>query len=171
MTITDDPPARIATSVGRSEATANKARGGTGSQAVAPVKKKSKKVKIIALVGCLLLLGAVAKFTVLAPSTSGAGPAKPSPGPVIAMDELTLNLNGGHFLRLKMSLATVKGTNAELDVTEGVQAVIDEYSNRSVTSLTGKVARDKAKEELLANLQKIYPKKLLDLTYTEFVMQ
>jgi hypothetical protein len=52
-----------------------------------------------------------------------------------------------------------------------VQAVIDEYSNRSVTSLTGKAARDKAKGELLANLQKIYPKKLLDLTYTEFVMQ
>jgi flagellar FliL protein len=171
VTITDDPPARIATSVSRSEAAANKARGGTGSPAVTPARKKSKKVKIIALVGGLLLFGAVAKFTVLAPSASGAGPAKPPPGPVIAMDELTLNLNGGHFLRLKMSLTTAKGTSAELDVTDGVQAVIDEYSNRSVTSLTGKVARDKAKGELLAELQKIYPKKLLDLTYTEFVMQ
>ncbi|MGX7681065.1 flagellar basal body-associated FliL family protein [Jatrophihabitans sp. DSM 45814] len=172
MTLTDGRPARIANSVTRAEAKKGKSgksvRGSDGGDGAGD--NKSKKKKIIIVVVLLLLVGAAAKFTVLAPAKTGAA-AKPAPGPVIAMDELTLNLAGSHFLRLKLSLQTTKGTSEELEVTEGIQAVIDEYSNRTEASLTGDAARDKAKKELLTKLQKIYPKKILDVFYTEFVMQ
>jgi flagellar protein FliL len=146
-------------------------KSGDGGAGGGKAKKSKKKLIIIAVV-VLLVVGAAAKFTVLAPKASAdAAKAKPAPGPVIAMDELTLNLDGGHFLRLKLSIETTKGTSEDLDLTEGQQAVIDEYSNKTTTALTGQKSRDTAKADLLAKLQKVYPKKILDVYYTEFVMQ
>jgi hypothetical protein len=37
--------------------------------------------------------------------------------------------------------------------------------------LTGEAARAKAKKELLARLQKVYPKQIMDVIYTEFFTQ
>jgi flagellar protein FliL len=133
-------------------------------------KKKSKKMKIIILAVVLLLLGAVAKFTVLAPSAP-AGAAKPVPGQVVEMTDMTLNLANGHYLRIKLGLQTVKGTPEELDTSKAAQAVIDQFSDRPVTELTGEAARTKAKAELLGKLQKAYPKQILDVIYTEFFTQ
>ena len=172
MTVTETNPARIASSVTPGDGGRSGGKGGAAGKGKGKEKggKKSKKMKIIILVVILLAAGAAAKFTLLAPAKA-TGPVKPVPGPVIAMDELTLNLDGGHFLRLKLSLETTLGTSSEFEVTEGIQAVIDEYSNRAVASLTGNVARDKARADLLKKLQVIYPKKILDVYYTEFVMQ
>ena len=144
-----------------------------GTADAEPAKgKKSMLVKIAVAVVLLLVAGAAVKFTVLAPKKAAAATAvKPTPGPVIAMDEMTLNLDGGHFLRMKLSIETTKGTSADLDMTEGTQAAIDVYSNRSVDALTGEKARTATKNALVAKLQKIYPKKILDVFYTEFVMQ
>ena len=173
MTIATDRPDRIANDVdsktpkggakGSSGAAGGKGKGKTG-------KKRSKKVKIAALVVVLLVLGAVAKFTVLASSAAVVN-AKPVPGPVLQMTDMTLNLAGGHYLRIKLALQTVKGTNEELDTSEAAQAVIEEFSDRTTAELTGDAARLKAKKELLGKLQKIYPKQIMDVIYTEFFTQ
>jgi flagellar FliL protein len=169
--MSDSAPARIASAPGSKKNPAANGKAGTLADATGK-SGKSKKMKLLIILALVLVGGGVAaKFTVLAPAAKASEPAKPAPGPVVAMDELTLNLDGGHFLRLKLSLQTTKGTSAEVETTEGVQAVIDEFSNRSVASLTGQRARDKTKNELLAKLQRIYPKKILDVFYTEFVMQ
>ena len=86
------------------------------------------------------------------------------------MDEMTLNLADGHYLRMKIALQTAKGTSEELDTAEAAQALIDTYSNQTVAALTGDVARAKAKDEFLSKLATLYPKKILDAYYTEFVM-
>lgn len=172
--MTDGSQARIASAKGGQKSTAAGGKGGSAGDGDGAKggKGKSKKMKLIILLVLVLVGGgAAAKFTVLAPAAKAAEPAKPAPGPVIAMDELTLNLDGGHFLRMKLSLETTKGTSADLETTEGIQAVIDEYSNRTVDSLTGTAAREKAAKELVVRLNKIYPKKILDVFYTEFVMQ
>jgi flagellar protein FliL len=172
MTLTTDRPDRIANDVGakpaKGTAKAGAAEAGKGKGKTG--KKKSKKVKIAVLVVVLLVLGAVAKFTVLASSASVAN-AKPVPGPVLAMNDMTLNLAGGHYLRIKLALQTVKGTNEELDTSGAAQAVIEEFSDRTTAELTGDAARLKAKNELLGKLQKIYPKQILDVLYTEFFTQ
>jgi flagellar protein FliL len=173
MTTMRQPPARIASNVNSSSAKNTKGKSAAEGENGGG-KTKSKKLKLAVLALVLLLGGAgAAKFTILAPSksTKPAVKAKAAPGPVIALDEQTLNLDGGHYLRLKVAIETTKGTSEEMEVTEGVQAVIDEFSNRPVAELTGDAARSKARKELLAKLQKIYPKKILDIYYTEFVMQ
>jgi flagellar FliL protein len=171
MTITTDRPDRIANEVG-AKTSKGAAKGGSGEAGKAGKvkKKRSKKVKIAVLVVVLLVLGALAKFTVLASSAS-VKDAKPVPGPVLQMTDMTLNLAGGHYLRIKLALQTVKGTNEELDTSEAAQAVIEQFSDRTTAELTGEAARLKAKKELLGKLEKIYPKQIMDVIYTEFFTQ
>ena len=172
MTATERPD-RIANEVAGKSAKGG-AKGGAGDTGKAkgkqPGKKKSKKMKIIVLAVVLLVLGALAKFTVLAPSAP-AGGAKPVPGQVVEMTDMTLNLASGHYLRIKLALQTVKGTPEEFDTSEAAQAVIDQFSDRPVAELTGEAARSKAKAQLLGKLQKVYPKQILDVIYTEFFTQ
>lgn len=169
MTLTTDRPDRIA-----NDAVSKTSKGGAGDAGKAkgkqPGKKKSKKTKIIILAVVFLVVGALAKFTVLAPSAP-ASDAKPLPGPVVPMEEMTLNLAGGHYLRIKLALQTVHGAPEELDTAEAAQAVIEQFSDRTTAELTGDAARHKAKVALLAKLQKIYPKQLMDVIYTEYYMQ
>lgn len=142
--------------------------GASGTDTKDKPKKKSKKKLIIGLV-LLLVIGGALKFTVLAPKASGP-PPKPVPGPIIAMDETTLNLTGGHYLRMKIALETMLGTTDALDTSQAAQLVIDEYSNLSVAQLTGQAARAKLLSQLVTQLQKAYPKEIMGAYYTEFVM-
>lgn len=171
MTVTDRP-GRIANEVaGKAGQPGSKGGPTKGDKADGKAPgKRSKKKKIIVLVVVVLLLLAVAKFTLLKPSAA-AKDAKPAPGPVLAMPDMTLNLAGGHYLRIKLALQTVEGTSEELDTSEAAQAVIDQFSDRPTVDLTGEAARLKAKTELLGKLQKIYPKQILDVIYTEFFTQ
>jgi len=174
MTVTTDRPDRIASEVS-TKSSKGAAKGSPGDAGKAKGKdkagkKKPKKVKVAVLVVVLLVLGAVAKFTVLASSAS-VKDAKPVPGPVLQMTDMTLNLAGGHYLRIKLALQTVKGTSEELDTSEAAQAVIEQFSDRPTAELTGDAARLKAKKELLGKLQKIYPKQIMDVIYTEFFTQ
>jgi flagellar FliL protein len=170
-TATKERPERIATNVqSRGTSSPGAKTGAAGDDSAGKRKGKSMKVKLAALLVLLLAGGAVAKFTVLASPAKPAGKVAPAKGPVVPMDEMTLNLADGHYLRLKIALQTAKGTSEELDTAEAAQALIDTYSNRTVAELTGDVARTKAKNEFLSKLATLYPKKILDAYYTEFVM-
>jgi len=171
---TAERPERIANDLRAQTVKGPGAKTGPGADTAGSGKgKKSLKLKlIIGLVVLLLGGGAAAKFTVLAPAPSkaSAAAAQPVAGPIIQMSELTLNLTGGQYLRIKIALVTVKGSKPILDTTMATQLVIDEYSNHSPAELTGDLARQKAKAALLAKLQKAYPKQIMDALYTEFVM-
>ncbi len=170
-TATKERPERLASSVqSRGVSSPGAKTGASGDDAAAKGKGKSLKVKLAALLVLLLVGGAVAKFTVLASPAKPAGKVTPAKGPVVPMDEMTLNLADGHYLRMKIALQTAKGTTEELDTSEAAQALIDTYSNQTVTQLTGDAARNKAKQQFLDRLSKLYPKKILDAYYTEFVM-
>jgi len=171
---TAERPERIANDLRAQPVKGPGTKSGPGTDGAGSGKgKKSLKLKlIIGLVVLLLGGGAAAKFTVLAPAPSkaAAAAAQPVAGPIIQMSELTLNLTGGQYLRIKLALVTVKGSKPILDTTMATQLAIDEYSNHSPAELTGDVARQKAKAALLAKLQKAYPKQIMDALYTEFVM-
>jgi flagellar protein FliL len=171
-TATKERPDRIASTVksGGGSSPGAKKTGASGDDSAAKRKGKSLKVKIGALLVLLLVGGAIAKFTVLASPAKPAGKVAPAKGPVVPIDEMTLNLADGHYLRLKIVLQTAKGTSEELDTSEAAQALIDTYSNQTVAQLTGDAARAQAKQKLLGKLNALYPKKILDAYYTEFVM-
>jgi flagellar FliL protein len=170
-TATKERPERIATNVRPQKTSSPGAKtGASGDDPAAKRKGRPMKVKIAALLVLVLVGGAVAKFTVLASPAKPAGKAAPAKGPVVPMEEMTLNLADGHYLRLKIALQTSKGTSEEFDTAEAAQALIDTYSNQTVAALTGDEARNKAKQRLLSKLEELYPKKILDAYYTEFVM-
>jgi len=170
-TATKERPERIASTVQSRGASSPGAKtGASGDDSAAKRKGKSMKVKLAALLALLLVGGAIAKFTVLAPPAKPAGKVVAAKGPVVPMEEMTLNLADGHYLRLKIALQTAKGTSEELDTSEAAQALIDTYSNQTVAQLTGDSARAAAKQKFLGKLSALYPKKILDAYYTEFVM-
>lgn len=174
-TVMTDKPSRIASTSGVPGSGGKASKGGGLGKDGKPVddaKGGSKKKKILVVALVLLVFGGVAKFTVLAPTKSGkAATAKPVAGPVIPMDAMTLNLTDGHFLQIKLSIETVKGSPVTLDTSQASQLAIDEFSNRTMADLTGAPARTKAKNELLAKLKVAYPKQVMAVFYTGFAMQ
>lgn len=168
-------PERIATNMPRSSSSPGASTGGSGDDKQAGKGKKGGKLKLIVIVLVVLLAGgAVAKFTVLAPSAKASAETatkkKPAKGPVIPMDDMTLNLANGAYLRLKISLQTAKGTSEELDTAAAAQDIIDTFSNLTTAQLTGAANRKKYQDLLLKKLQEDYPKEILDVPYQEFVM-
>ena len=137
----------------------------------APKQKiyKSKKF-ILALVG-LLIVGYGA-YTFLAPT--------PKPGPPtggeyvpVSTDPLTLNLAGGHYLKLAISLVAGKAKAADFALTTAKAAslAITEFSDRTVESLSSDKARKRLTDDLLTKLQKAYPDEVFAVFLTQFVTQ
>ncbi len=129
--------------------------------------KKSKK-KLIIIV--LVLVIAVVGYMMLG-KKKAKGPTAPQPGIVVAMNETTLNLADGHFLKIKLALQAIKGAPATLDVSQAMDLMISEFTGQSMSSLSTAGGRDKLKDDLLAKIEKAYPKEVMGLYFTEFVMQ
>jgi len=142
------------------EADGTKAKGGKGKLF------KSKKF-LIAVVGVLVLGGGAYKF---------AMPHKAAPpvgGDVVPIEAMTVNLAGGHFLKVAAGVQLVKGkaTATDFNVSQAAQALIDEFSNRTVQSLSSNAAREKLRTDLVDNVKKAYPEEVFDVFLTQFVYQ
>jgi flagellar FliL protein len=135
--------------------------------APAPAKKSKKKLIIIA-VAVLVLAGGGYKFL---GGKKSATPPPPKPGAVLALDAITINLSGGHFLKLGLALQATASAKADLDGSKALDLSIVEFSNRSVAELSSNKARGAVKADLLKKVVKAYDKDVMDLYFTEFVMQ
>jgi flagellar FliL protein len=136
----------------------------------APAKKSKKKLIIIVLAAVVLLGGggAGAYFAFF------SGPSKepaPEPGKVVALDAVTLNLADGHFLKLKLALQATTEATEDPDGSKAVDIAISQFSNLPLADLSSNAAREKAKKELAAKVEKAYDGKIMDVYFTEFVMQ
>jgi flagellar FliL protein len=124
-------------------------------------------------------------MTVLKPKPSAAAVAEakktapPEFGPIVPLDEQTLNLADGHYLKLKVVIQLKQKAKAPVAATEGTttpelssaaQAVIDTYSAMTQPQLTGVAAQTKAKEALVKKLAPIYPGVIESIYTPEFLM-
>jgi flagellar FliL protein len=137
--------------------------------AAAPAgKAKSNKKKLIMIVVGVLVVAAVG-YKFLAPKP----PYKPSGGEVVALDVQTLNLAGGHYLKVGVSvqLLKAKASAASFDTAEASQLVIEEYANRAVDAMDTNAKRETLRTDLLAQLKKAYPDKIWNIFVTQFVTQ
>ena len=142
----------------------------TKGEAAAAAKGGGKLKLIIAAVAVLALLGGAYKF-VLAPKSAPAAPPKPTPGAVVKLDPITLNLAGGHFLKLGMSLQATADAGEEVSGAKALDAAIEQLSGKTVAELASRGGRDKAKAALLETVSKLYEEKVYDIYFTDFVMQ
>lgn len=152
---------------------AGRGSAGAGSKDIPadpePVKRsrfKSKKF-LIALVA-VLALGA-GGYLFLKPAST----APPSGGDVVAMDATTVNLAGGHYLKIAVAIELVKGAASAtgFSTSHAAELVIDQFSNRTVAALSSNAARQQLTAELLARIQQAYPGEVFDLFLTTFVTQ
>jgi len=151
---------------------------GTKAAEEAEPKKKSKKMLIIIIAAVVLLGGGGAGgYLMLAGGSSGTPTpaASPSlkPGKVTALDPITVNLAGGHYLKIGVALQGIDGV-AEAgapDASRIADLTISEFTDRDLAQLSSEQGRVKIKAELLKKIQDAYPEAVMDLYFTEFVMQ
>jgi flagellar protein FliL len=143
-----------------------------------------KKKLIIIAVPLLLVVLAAAYFLVLKPKAApapaaGAAAAAPAPTPttsfaegaVVKSDPISINLAGGHYLKVGMALQASKTAGEDVSPAKALDAAIALFSNKSIDELSTLAGREKAKAKLVDHLREIYEGKVYDVYFTEFVMQ
>lgn len=141
------------------------------AEAPAPAKKKGKKKLIIMVVGLLVVAGA-AKFLLLGKAKPAS--TAPQPGPLVALDAVTVNLAGGHYLRVGVTVEFTSKVSASAppDGSAATDQMISYFTGQNETTLETPAGIDAAKTALKAKIAGAYPKDpVYDILFTSFVVQ
>jgi flagellar FliL protein len=107
--------------------------------------KGGGKKKIIMILPVLLLLGGGGWFFFLRGGDDApTGPPPPVPGEVVTLEPISINLAGGHFLKLGIALQG-EASAEEVDGSKALDIAISQFSGMSMTELASAAGREKAK--------------------------
>ncbi len=142
-----------------------------------PPKKKRKKL-IIGVV-LLLVLGAGAFYELGGSSKGAAGGvaktvAAAKPGPLVALDSVTVNLAGGHYLRVGVTLEFTSKVSASAppDGAAALDRTIGYFTGQDAAPLQTGAGLENAKKGLKQEIAASYPDDpLYDVLFTSFVVQ
>jgi flagellar protein FliL len=134
-----------------------------------PKKGKGKLIIIIVVVVLLLGGGGAGGYFYFAGGETEA-PA-PEPGLVVALEPITVNLADGHFLKISVALQATAEAHEEPDGSKALDLIISHFSNRSVAEFSSNEGREEAKKKLKEAVTEAYHGEVMDLYFTEFVMQ
>jgi flagellar FliL protein len=135
--------------------------------AAAPEAKKGKgKIIIIAVVALALVAGGW--FFFLKPDGKEKAP---EPGAVLVIEPITVNLSGGNYLKIgvTLQLSAEAGGHGEPNPAPALDLIVSEYSQASLADVTGK--REEMKEHLEEKIIKAYHHDVLEIWLTEYVAQ
>jgi flagellar FliL protein len=132
-------------------------------------KKGKKKLIIIVLAVLLAGGGAGSYFMFFKKSTPDV--VVPEPGPVVALEPITINLEDGHFLKVSIALQASADAHEEPNGSKALDILISLFSNKSVAELSSNDAREEHKKELIEKVKDAYGDEVYDVYFTEFVMQ
>ena len=151
--------------------------GGSGAPQTeaeaAPEAKKSKKKLVLVVVPVVLVVLAAAWFFLLRPS----GPAEPAaeptpePGEVLTVEPVSLNLEGGHYLRLGLALQLTTDVAEAPDPSKAVDHAIALFSGRSVEEVSDPKTREKLRDQLAHELSEAYEGEVMGVYLTNYVTQ
>lgn len=109
-----------------------------------------------------------------AATTTTTAPSPVDEGEVVKLDSITLNLADGRFLKVGIALQLVKGETAD-KMTSHAPLALDEtialLGDRTYAQLAAPGGRAQAKAELTDRVKKRFGGKVVDVYFTEFVMQ
>ncbi|MEU7903117.1 flagellar basal body-associated FliL family protein [Actinoplanes sp. NPDC049118] len=146
----------------------------------ADAPKKSKKMLMIIVLAVVLLgAGAGAGGYAFFAKGDAAEAAEPAPvrGAVVPIENtMTINLADAHYLKLGFALQmTEEAGEEEIDTAEALDLAIDQYTGMKIAELETEKGRAKAKEELLAKIEKAYnvddKHLVMGIYFTSFVTQ
>src|SRR3954447_3112285 len=139
-------------------------------------KGGGKKKLLIILVAVLVAAGAAAYFLLF--SSGEAEAAGPEPGAVVVLDPIAVNLAGGGYLKIGITLQlTVDAASGhgggEVDGSKALDLVISSFSQANPADVTG--ARDALKEALEKKIVDAYTENgteiVMGIYYNEYVTQ
>ena len=140
--------------------------------------EKGSRLRIVVVVLAVLLIGA-GVYMYLGNGSSEA-PASVQPvavaaidkGEVIKLEPIFINLKNDRFLKVGLALqTTLTGDDAELDGSIALDAAIEVFSNKDLDQLVTESGRAQLKEALLTLVTEKYGAQVIDIYFTEFVMQ
>ncbi len=134
---------------------------------------KKKRTLLVVLV-LVLLGGAAAWYFLMGP---GAGPAEPvaepvpEPGSVQVVEAISLNLAGGHYLRIGLGLQLTDEVTEEVDTARALDIAIELFSGRTVDEVASAEGRAVLKQELTTRLAEAYEGEVMGVYFTDYVTQ
>ncbi len=133
----------------------------------AEAKGGKKKLFIIALV-VLLVAGAGAYFLLF--SGGSAKAAAPTPGAVVRLDPVAVNLAGGGYLRVGVALQLTADADAKaVDGAKATDLVISTFSQAAPADIVG--SRETLKKSLEKKIIKAYDGSVMGIYYTDYATQ
>lgn len=153
--------------------------------------KKNKKGKSNLIPAIVVAVGLIGGGKMMGGGSSAAATGEAStttttvvPGPVVALEPITMNIEGGSILKvgLALQLSAEAGEEAgaqkegggEGDATKGyaraLDIAIETFGARTYGELSASEGREAAKAELVEKLKKAYHEEIEDVYLTEFVM-
>lgn len=141
--------------------------GAGGAEGAAPQKGRKKLVLMLAPV-LLVALGGGGWFFFL---RDPGPPPPPVPGEIVSLEPISINLSGGHYLKLGLALQGVEGAKHEVDGSKAKDRAISMFSGRPMAELSTTKSREHLKAELVKELRHDYHDEVIDVYFTEFVMQ
>ena len=172
MTTLTDKPSKVADAAGLDKA------GKKAAKKEAKSGKKGGKKKRLIIIVLVLALGGGAYEFLLAPKKSVAsGVAKvvaPVPGPLDPVDAVTVNLTGGHYLRIGLTMQFTNKVSATVlpDTSAALDQMISYLTGQSPTTLNTTAGLDAVKAALTTRIAAVYPKDpLLAVLITTYVIQ
>jgi flagellar FliL protein len=147
------------------------------TEEVAPAKGGKKKLLLILVV--LLLAGAGAAYFFLFSGSGEAEAAEPVHGGYVALEPIAVNLAGGGYLKIGISLEITTDAaggghgGASVDGSKAYDQIISTFSQANPADVTG--AREALKESLEQKIIEAYTEEgvqmVMGIYYTEYVTQ
>ncbi len=157
--------------------TKDKAAKGKDEAADGEETKGGKKKLVVILAVLLVAAGAAAYFFLFAGGEAEA--AEPVAGEVVALEPVTVNLAGGGYLKVGISLQTTEDAAAGghggggVDGSKALDILISTYSQAQPADVTG--AREALKEALEQEIVEAYTEHEVEMVmgiyFTEYVTQ
>ena len=133
----------------------------------APAKGGKKKMLLILLV-VLLAAGGAAYFFLFSGGSAQAD--APTPGAVVTVEPVAVNLAGGGYLKVGIALQLTADVGKEVpDGSKALDLLISTFSQADPTDVT--TARDALKESLQQKIIDAYDGEVMGIYYTEYVTQ
>jgi flagellar protein FliL len=135
-------------------------------------EKGGGKKKLILILVVVLLAAAGAAYYFLFAGSGEASAEEPVPGEVLVLDPIAVNLAGGGYLKVGVTLQLVEGVGGEGSAIDGSKAtdlIISTFSQAAPADVNG--ARDALKEALQKKIVDAYDGDVMGIYYNEYVTQ
>jgi flagellar protein FliL len=135
-------------------------------------EKGGGKKKLILIVVAVLLVAAGAAYYFLFAGSGEAAAEEPVPGEVLALEPIAVNLAGGGYLKIGVTLQFVEGVGGEGGGPDGSKAadlVISTFSQAKPADVNG--AREALKKSLEKKIVEAYDHEVMGIYYNEYVTQ